>query len=137
NEVETNGGTPDDWIELKNISAAPVNVGGWSVKDAGTSPYPIPAGTTIAANGYLVLEEAQVGFGLGGADSVILSDATSAVVESYSWAAHALQSYGRCKDGVGEFKDTKATTKDAANVCPGLETAPWPGDQSVSTADLT
>ena len=136
NEVESNLGTPGDWIELKNISAAPANVGGWTVKDTGTSPYTIPAGTTIAANGYLVLDEAQFGFGLGGADSVILSDSTGTVVESYSWTTHATRTYGRCKDGVGDFKDTKAPTKGATNSCPGLETAPWPGSQDVTTADL-
>ncbi|MCX6396220.1 MAG: lamin tail domain-containing protein [Propionibacteriales bacterium] len=137
NEVESSGGTPGDWIELKNISAAPVNLGGWSVKDSGESPYTIPSGTTIAANGYLVLDEAQFVFGLGGADAVRLLDTTGTLVESYAWTTAALQTYGRCKDGVGDFKDTRASTKGAANSCPGLETTPWPGDQTVTTADLS
>ncbi|WP_221177344.1 lamin tail domain-containing protein [Nocardioides marmoriginsengisoli] len=137
NEIESDLGTPGDWVELKNISAASVDVSGWTIKDsADTSGYAIPAGTSIAANGYLVVEGADLGFGLGGADAVRLYDAGSALVESYAWTAHATQTYGRCKDGVGDFKDTKAPTKGAANSCPGLETSPWPGAQTVTTADL-
>ena len=83
-----------------------------------------------------MLDVADFGFGLGGADSARLYDASSTLVESYTWTAHALQTYGRCKDGVGEFADTKAPTKGAANACPGLETQPWPGGQTVETADL-
>lgn len=137
NEVESSGGTPGDWIELKNISGAAVDLSGWSVKDSGESPYTIPSGTSIGANGYLVLDEAQLGFGLGGADAVRLYDASSTLIESYSWATAAAQTYGRCKDGVGSFVDTKAPTKGAANSCPGLDTQPWPGGQTVSPADLT
>jgi len=33
NEVESNGGTPADWVELKNRSAGPVNVSGWKILD--------------------------------------------------------------------------------------------------------
>jgi len=137
NEIESDLGTPGDWIELKNISAAPVDVSGWSVKDSNdASSYTLPVGTTIAANGYLVLDVADFVFGLGGADAVRLYDASATLVESHSWTVHATQTYGRCKDGVGAFADTKAPTKGAANSCPGLETQPWPGSQSVATADL-
>jgi hypothetical protein len=136
NEVESSGGTPGDWIELKNISGSAVDVSGWSVKDSGESPYVIPSGTSIAANGYLVLDEAQLIFGLGGGDSVRLYDASQALIESYTWTTAATQTYGRCKDGLGDFKDTTAPTKGAANSCPGLETSPWPGSQTVETADL-
>ena len=57
-------------------------------------------------------------------------------VESYTWGAHAAVSYGRCKDGLGDFVDNVTSTKGAANDCPGLDTSPWPGSQEVSTADL-
>ncbi len=138
NEIESDGGTPGDWVELKNISADPVDISGWVFKDNDDADvYTFPAGTTVAANGYRVLEAADFGFGLGGGDSARLYDASSTLVESYTWTAHALQTYGRCKDGVGEFADTTAPTKGAANSCPGLETGPWPGSQTVETADLT
>jgi hypothetical protein len=137
NEIESDGGSPGDWVELKNIGTAPVDLSGWVFKDsADAGGYVLPAGTTIAAGGYRVLEVADFGFGLGGADSARLYDASSTLVESYSWTAHAVQTFGRCKDGVGEFTDTRAATKGAANACPGLDTQPWPGSQSVATADL-
>ena len=137
NEVESDGGTPGDWVELKNIGAAPVDISGWVFKDnVDADVYTIPAGTTIPANGYQVLDVADFGFGLGGGDSARLYDASSTLVESYTWTAHALQTYGRCKDGVGEFVDTTAPTKGATNACPGLETQPWPGGQTVAPADL-
>lgn len=137
NEIESDLGAPGDWIELKNISGSPVDVSGWSVKDSSdSSNYTLPSGSTIAPNGYLVLDVADFVFGLGSADAVRLYDASAVLVESYTWTAHATQTFGRCKDGVGSFADTKAPTKGSTNSCPGLETQPWPGSQSVATADL-
>ncbi|MGB0102156.1 MAG: lamin tail domain-containing protein, partial [Nocardioides sp.] len=138
NEVESSGGTPGDWVELVNISADPVEVGGLVVKDNDDAhAYAIPASTSIAGKGYLVIEESDLGFGLGGADAVRLFDADgTTLIEQYDWTSAATQTYARCKDGLGDFVDSKAPTKGAANSCPGLETAPWPGAQTVSTADL-
>lgn len=139
NEVESTGGTPGDWVELTNISAAPVDVSGYVVKDSDDGhSYVIPASTSIAAKGYLVLDESTLGFALDEADAVRLygTDGTTSV-EQYAWTTPAGQSYARCKDGVGDFKDAKAPTKGAINSCPGLETAPWPGGQTVSYADLS
>ena len=139
NEVESADGSPGDWVELMNISADPVDVAGYVVKDNDDAhAYAIPAATSIAAKGYLVLDESALGFDLGDADAVRLygADGTT-LIEQYSWTAPAAQSYARCKDGLGDFKDTKAPTRGAVNSCPGLETSPWPGGQSVSYADLT
>lgn len=136
NEIESDQGSPDDWIELKNIGAVDVSIGGWTLKDNDdASGYLVPVGTVVPAGGYRVFDEAQFGFGLGSADSVRLYDASATLVESYSWTAHSPQTYGRCKDGVGAFVTTKAPTKGAANSCPGLDTQPWPGGQTVTTAD--
>lgn len=50
-----------EWIEIHNTTASPVTIGNWVVLDANAYPpasegaFRIPAGTTIAANGYLVL----------------------------------------------------------------------------------
>ena len=114
-----------------NISASPVDVSGFVVKDSDDArSYAIPASTSIAAKGYLVLDESVLGFGLGDADAVRLygADGTT-LIEQYSWTTPATQSYARCKDGLGDFKDAKAPTKGAVNSCPGLETSPWPGGQ--------
>src|SRR5262249_6611979 len=60
NEVESNGGTPGDWIELFNGTSAAVDISGWGIRDNDSTHviYKIPAGTTIAAGGYYVVEEA-------------------------------------------------------------------------------
>ncbi len=140
NEVESSGGSPGDWIELYNGGGAPADISGWTVldNDDAHTPSVIPAATTIAAGGYYVVEEAALGFGLGGADSARLFDATGAVVDSYSWTAHASTTYGRCPNGSGPFTTTSASTKGATNSCPGdLVTVAWPGGASVATADPT
>ncbi|GAA3528989.1 hypothetical protein GCM10022234_27870 [Aeromicrobium panaciterrae] len=135
NEVESSGGDPGDWVELVNVSDAPVDLTGWTFKDSGEPGYTIPSGS-IAAHGYVVLDEAGFGFGLGGADSARLFDQHGVLAESYSWTAHAATTYGRCKDALGDFTTTVAPTKGTVNTCPGLNTDVWPGDQVVHTSDL-
>lgn len=118
NEVESNGGTPGDWIELFNPTAAPVAIGGWVVKDNDdTHVSTIPAGTTIAAGGYYVVEEAQLGFGLGAADAARVYNPFGVLVDAYDWSAHAAVTYGRCPNGTGGFAPNAASTKGAANDC--------------------
>lgn len=149
NEVESNGGTPGDWTELFNAGATPVDISGLQFvdNDNARTKYAIPAGTTIAAGGYYVLEEAAFGFGLGSADSARLfgADGTT-LLDSYSWTAHATTTYGRCPNGTGAFETTSASTKGAANACAtgptttttlpvGSGAFPWPGDAAVQTAD--
>ena len=71
NEVESNGGTPVDWIELRNNGATTTDVSGLRLKDNDDSrTFAIPAGTTIPAGGYLAVDvDVAGGFGLGGADA--------------------------------------------------------------------
>jgi hypothetical protein len=119
NEIESSGGTPGDWVELVNGGGASVDLSGWIVKDSDdTHASTLPAGTTIAAGAYLVIEEAQLGYGLGAADSVrLFAPDGVTVVDSYSWAAHAATSYGRCPDATGDFALTTSVTKGASNDC--------------------
>jgi hypothetical protein len=140
NEVESSGGTPGDWIELFNAGTTTVNLGGFVLKDDDdTHSFVIPAGTTIAPGAFLVFEEAQFVFGLGAPDAARLFDPSGALVDSYSWTAHAAVTYGRCPDGTGSFANTAAATKGAANSCTptGPTTSPWPGDSTITTADGT
>ncbi|WP_432832128.1 lamin tail domain-containing protein [Dactylosporangium sp. CA-092794] len=136
NEVESNGGTPGDWVELVNTGAAPVDLSGWVVKDNDdTHVFTITAGTTLAAGGHLALDVDPV-FGLGAADSARLFRPDGSLVDAYSWTAHAATTYGRCPDGTGQFATTTVDTKGAANACAGqTPAAPWPGGTAVSTAD--
>ncbi|MDM4763851.1 lamin tail domain-containing protein [Galbitalea sp. SE-J8] len=127
NEVESNGGTPVDWIELVNLASIPIDVSGWILRDnVPTDAVAIPAGTSIAANGFLAVDvDVAGGFGLGGADSAVLdlADGTTQV-DSYSWTSHAATTYGRCPDGTGAFVTTASSTKSAANDCPAVGPTP-------------
>jgi hypothetical protein len=139
NEVESSGGSPGDWTELYNADSVGADISGWSFKDNDdTHNYVIPAGTVIPPGGYYVVEEAAQTFGLGGADSVRLYDALGALVDQYSWTAHATATYGRCPNGSGDFAQT-SSTKGAANGCAPVipvTSAPWPGQNDVKTVDV-
>ena len=68
NELLANstGGT-SDWIELYNTTDAAIDISGWFLSDdeENLQKYTIPAGTILAAQGYVVIDEAQ-GFGQAG-----------------------------------------------------------------------
>jgi uncharacterized protein YjiK len=137
NEVESSA--PDsgpDFVELVNLSATAVDLTGWVLKDSGEAdPTTLPAGTSLPAGGHLLVDTLLAG--LGSSDSARLFDPTAALIDSYSWTAHATTTYGRCADGVGAFTTTSSATPGTVNDCPGLRTEPWPGSQSVRTSDLT
>lgn len=135
NEVESNGGVPGDWVELINTGAAAADLSGYLFRDSSNAnTYTLPAGSTIAVGGYLVLEQAQFVFGLDSIDSArLLSPSGAAVLDSRAWLEHSSTTYGRCANGTGIFYSTLAPTKGTANSCPTY--APWPGDPAVQTAD--
>lgn len=141
NEVESDGGTPGDWIELFNTGSGTVDAGGLVLKDNDDShAYTLPKGTEVAAGGFLRVDESQLGFGLGKADSARLFGAGGTVLDSYTWAAHAATSDGRCPDGTGKFAPTTSPTPGTANACAteggdGITAGPWPGGDSVRTLD--
>jgi hypothetical protein len=143
NEVESNGGTPDDWFELYNSGSSPANISGWKMLDNDDThaPYVFPAGTVMAPAAFLVVDTGSTGFnfGLGAADSVRIFDAGGTLVDSYSWTAHAVTTYGRCPDGTGTFTTTVASTKGTANSCGSIAPSfsPWPGGSAVNTVDGT
>jgi hypothetical protein len=63
NEVMTNPSAGGDWIELRNLTGAAINLGNWWLSDnaANLRAWRIPAGTTLPANGYLVFNQSQFG----------------------------------------------------------------------------
>ncbi len=136
NEVESDGGSPDDWIELVNPTDSTVDATGLVLKDDDdTHVHTLPAGSTIPARGYLVVERADLGFGLGTADTVRLFEGDT-VIDSTAWTAHAATTWGRCPDTTGVFAVTFAATKGAANVCEAPAVA-WPGAPETSVVDAT
>ena len=139
NEVESDGGTPADWVELKNTGGSSVDISGLKLKDSDDAHpfFTVPAATTLAAGGYYVAD-VDATFGLDAGDSIRLfaTDGTT-VLDSYTWAAHATTSYGRCPDGTGAFTTTQVVTKGALNNCPGdIVADPWPGGSTVTAVDV-
>lgn len=139
NEIESSNGTPGDWVELVNTATVTVDAGGLRVLDSEDDHvYTIPSGMTIAAGGYLVIEESQLAYGLGGSDAVRLTDAAGTIVDSYAWTSHAPTTYGRCPDGIGSFAATQTPTKGAANDCaPPAESAALVINEVESNGDDT
>jgi hypothetical protein len=144
NEVESNGGTPGDWVELYNKGAQAVDVSGWLVRDNDdTHTVTIPASTVLQPGGFFVVDTDPT-YGLGGGDSARLyTPGAATLIDSYSWTAHAAGTYGRCPNGLGAFVDA-ASTRGAANTCAvtvdagtadaGSELA-WPGSNTVTEVD--
>jgi hypothetical protein len=153
NEVESNGGTPGDWVELYNAGSLAADVSGWVFKDNDDSHnYAIPAGTIIPPGGFYVLEEGAFGFGLGAMESArIWTPGMATLVDVHTWTAHAPITYSRCPDGSGAFIPS-ISTKGAANACGSPDAGappdmlpltdmgtatvePWPGQNNVVTGD--
>jgi len=95
-EVLTRSSLPfEDAIELENITASPINIGGWYLSDdrdsfATLKKFRIPDGTIIPAGGFLVFYENEFNaspgdpssFALGGSgDQVYLSSADPATTD--------------------------------------------------------
>jgi hypothetical protein len=59
---------PFDTVELRNLEATNVNIGGWYLSDDIDTPkkFRMPAGTIIPANGYLTFDETAFNAGTGG-----------------------------------------------------------------------
>jgi len=123
NEVESNGGTPNDWVELTNVGSTTVDISGWILRDNDDADaFVIPTGTTVAPGAFVVLDTFALStttgnFGLGASDNarLFMPDGTT-LVDSEMWTAHAAGTRSRCPDGTGPFSD-RASTKGAANSC--------------------
>ena len=59
-----------DWIELRNTTASAINIGGWYLSDSDSNlmKYRFATGTTIPANGFMVVRE-DVNFGDAASDT--------------------------------------------------------------------
>ena len=130
NEILAHTDAPQsDSIELLNTTEASINVGGWYLSDEGDDlfKYQIPAGTVIAAGGYLVFDESDfnvtsTGFALNGSegDQVYLSQDIAGVAvalqdEVEFDATFNGESLGRLPDGSGRLTRLAETSFGSAN----------------------
>jgi hypothetical protein len=107
-----------DWIELHNTTGGLIQIGGWFISDRSSDlmKYEIPAGTNIAANGYLVFyEDTQFGnaaeatspFALSeNGETVYLSSGSGGVVTGYQ----VEESFGASQTAVAFGRYYKAST---------------------------
>lgn len=119
NEVKPDGAGSTGWVELLNTSPVAVDLSGYTLTASDVfQEFSLPAGTTIPANGYLVVEESSFPSGLGAVDAVHLFSRFGVQVEQFGWPGDAATSYARCPDGTGTFTVSAAPTPGAANACP-------------------
>lgn len=128
NEVLTHTDPTEDFIELFNTTASPVDISNWFLSDSvnNLKRFKIPNGTTIAAGGYKVFFQSELGFGLdsGVGDEVYLSEADvggnfsgGRDFISFGAAANGV-SFGRYPNGTGKLYAMSAVTVGAANALP-------------------
>ena len=124
-------GKTEDWIELYNISANPVDIGGWHLSDKESKPgkWDIPAGTIIGAGEHLVFfcsgrdlvrdGEFHTNFKLAqtkGSDIVLLSDSDEMIIEQFALDL-TLVEHSRCRsiDGGADWMVCTNPTLGASN----------------------
>jgi spore coat protein CotH len=118
-----------DWVELYNTSSSPVDLGGRFLTDNPNNPakWKFPVGTTIAANGYLVVWAydttvtgalfASWALSKSG-EHVRLSNADSSVVDSVTFGAQTTsRTFARIPNGTGAFSSSCLPTLGMANTC--------------------
>ena len=122
-----------DSIELHNTTGSSVDIGGWFLSDGSGNfqKFEIPAGTSIAAGGYVVFDESDFntgdeGFALSGTDGddVWLTspdaggDVAFIVDDVHFGGAPVLESFGRVPNGSGRLAPMLTSTLGATNSDP-------------------
>jgi len=124
--VADQNGEFDDWIELFNKSSVPVNLSGYFLTDSKKNllKWKLPAGTSIAANGYLIVwadgDTTQSGLhtnfklsSLG--ENVLLLKPDHTIIDKVEYPGQTIQlSYSRRPNGTGTFI-WQAPTFNASN----------------------
>jgi len=119
NEMFADGDLGDGWVELYNPTGSPIDLAGWELRPSQTGPlaYFIPAGLTIAAGGFAVVDEASLPFPLPVDGALILLSKYRILSDVFAWINETPgKSDGRCPDG-GQFVVLARPTRGAANVC--------------------
>jgi hypothetical protein len=110
-----------DAVEFFNPTYGTVDLTGWYFTDSQlTTRFTFPAGALLPARAYYIVTGAQLPFGLGSSDSVVLYAPSGVPFESYSWTSHPLPtgSYSRCPNGTGPFGSVAPSTVGTENSCP-------------------
>ncbi|MFN3875267.1 MAG: lamin tail domain-containing protein, partial [Flavobacteriales bacterium] len=125
-----NYGEREDWVELYNTGSAAVDLTGWYLSDSqnNNTKYQIPAGTSIAGNGRLLIwcsgrgttaPPLHANFKLSQSvgERAVLSNASAVIVDNFQFAnpTQADHSWGRTTDGASTWSLFLSPTPNAAN----------------------
>jgi hypothetical protein len=121
-------GDHDDWVELYNNNNFQVNLSGYYVSDDITLPtkWQIPSGTSIPANGYVIIwadnEEAEGPLHANwkissSGESIYLLDASQVLLDSVNFGQQVVdKGFARVPNGTGGFVIQDATYKASNNI---------------------
>ncbi len=138
----------NEWVELYNPTASPVDISGWSIMDA-TSTDAFPATTTIAAGGYLIVTGTSttanfwsfpggvpvvvlggsIGNGLSNSSDGVFLKSGDTVVDAVSWGSNTTAfdpSTASVADGHSIARSSVTTDTNTASDWVDRET-PTPG----------
>jgi hypothetical protein len=129
-----NGTDHPDYVELKNTTGALIDISGWNLTDDELTPakYTFPAGTTIAAGGYLVVwcDNATAspglhsGFGLSRKGQRVILIQSNVVKDAITFGPQMPNgAIGRISDGVGAWTLVNASP-GATNTARAFSTDP-------------
>lgn len=129
-------GSHEDWIELYNTTATPFNLTGLYLSDdpATHNKWAFPAGTSIAAGGYLIVwadNDQTTGSGLHAnfklsksGEYAILSNGTRTKIDSVGFGAQTSDvTWGRLPNGTGTCRALKPTFSAQNQALPLATTA--------------
>lgn len=132
-ETNSSGG---DFVELKNLGEAPVDLSGHRILDAEDDHvHVLPEGTVLAPGALLLITGDELGYGLGSEDMVRLQDPSGALLGQVSWDEHVTPSLALCE---GEYVPSGAATPGAENDCGTVEEVvgePLPTDGQLVVGD--
>jgi hypothetical protein len=120
NEISASG---DDWVELYNSTGDAKDISGYVIQDDGEVSYQLPEGTTVPANGYLIILCDDENFGLhtnfklsSDGETVTLKNTNNEIAEAATYPKlDNGQSYGRYPDGSDHFAISGITSQGSSN----------------------
>lgn len=119
NEIVPSASSGTDWVELYNTTGSAVDIGSCYIDDianGGGTPYPIPAGTIIAAQGYWTLDRTSY-FNNDGDDARFLKNDGLTVLDAYTFGTTPadVSWYRMPNGGAWQTATNSLLTKGSAN----------------------